>query len=264
METKRNVKYFIAPPISIMTIIGLVITAVAAIIFFVADKEVSMYAILGIIVGLLFLIFTSGGKSNDTDIEYQARELTKDLQEASMKKFEVYDQSFLKQLKPIDIAGYDFEAKEDVKYFKKGADGTPRTNYFAAYNMIFTGEKMYVCGKRLSLTDESINEDFMASYKYTELEKAELEKKVYKSDKGEEFDYYVFRIYGINGNKIIDTCIDYGADSDKAVDDINRTIAVRCVELKKRDEEKAEKLRAFREKVLSSTPDPLDEEESFN
>ncbi len=263
METKRNVKYFIAPPISVLTIIGLVITAVAAILFLVAEKELRMYAILGIIAGLLFLIFTSGGKSNDTDIEYQARELTKGLQEVSMKKFDVYDKNFLKQIKPIDIAGYDFEAKEDVKYFKKGADGTPRTNYFAAYNFIFTGEKMYISGKRLSLTDESIVEEITSSYKYTELSKAELEKKVYKSQKGEEFDYYVFRVYGVNGDRIIDTCIDYGADSDKAVEDINRTIAVPCVELKKRDEEKAEKLRAFREKVLA-TPIEEIEEESFN
>jgi len=263
METKRNVKYFTAPPISIPMIIGLAITVVALLVVLLSDGQVRMYAILGVIAGLLFLIFSSGGRSNDTDIEYQARELTKDLQEASMKKFEVYDKNFLKQLKPIDIAGYDFEAKEEVKYFKKGADGTPRTNYFAAYNMIFTGEKMYVCGKRLSLTDESINETFMASYKYTELEKAELEKKVYKSEKGDEYDYYVFRVYGVDGNLVIDTCIDYGADSDKAVEDINRTIAVRCVELKKRDEEKAEKLRAFREKVLATPIEDI-EEESFN
>ena len=263
METKRNVKYFIAPPISVLTIIGLVVTAVAVVLYFVLKENSKIYTILGIIAGLLFLIFTSGGKSNDTDIEYQARELTKGLQENSMKKFEVYDKNFLKQLKPIDLAGYDFEAKEEVKYFKKGADGTPRTNYFAAYNLIFTGEKMYVYGRRLSLTDESINEDIVASYKYTELSKAELEKKVFKSEKGEEFDYYVFRIFGAKNEKIIETCIDYGADSDKAVDDINRTIEVRCVELIKRDQEKAEKLRAFREKVLATPIEDI-EEVSFN
>lgn len=261
METKRNVKYFTASAISIPVIIGLAVTLISLV--FVLINVQRLFAILGIIAGLFILIFATGGRSNDTDIEYQARELTKDLQELSSKKFEVYEKNHLKMLKPIDLAGYDFEAKDEPFYFKKGNDGTPRTNYFASYNLTFTGEKMYLYGKRISLTDEAINEEITGSYKYTVLGKAEIETKTFKPENGDELTYYVFKIYDVNENIILSTCIDYGADSDKAVEDINRAIAVRCVELKKRAEEKAIKLREFREKVMAGTADVPKESDMF-
>ena len=52
-------------------------------------------------------------------------------------------------------------------------------------------------------------------------------------------------------------------DMDKAVEDINRAIAVRCVELQKRAEEKAIKLREFREKVMAGTADVPKESNMF-
>ena len=255
METKRNLKYYIAPPISIPAIVGWAITLIGVILALITTTR--LYGIAGIVVGLGVVVFATGGKSNDTDIEFQARALTKDLQEYSMKKFEVYDKHFLKMLKPVDLTGYDFEATESEFYFKKGQDGTPRTNFFKAYNLIFTGEKMYVYGKRLSLTDESIDETITASYKYTELSNAEVLAKTFKTPKGDEIEYHVFKIYDAEGKAIIDTCIDYGADSDKAVENINRAISVRRVEIIKRAEERAIKLREFREKVMAGTAEDL-------
>ena len=249
METKRNLKYYIASPINIGLIIGAVITLVMLILSF--SKDTRIIGILGIIVGLGVMIFASGGKSNDSDIDYQSKERIKDLQENSMKKFDVYEKNFLKMMKPIDLEGYDFEPKEEEFYYKKGQDGTPRTNYFAGYNLIFTGEKVYIYGRRLSLTNEEIDETIASSYKYTELDKAELLEKTYTPEKGEPVKYYVFKIVAKDGSDAPSTCIDYGADSDKAVDDINHAIEVRCVELEKMAAEKAEKLAAFRAKVLA-------------
>ena len=249
METKRNLKYFTAPPISVLMIVGLVVT-VASVIIAIVGSSTLIPGILGAIVGLFILAGASGGKANDTDIEYQARELTKDLGEANMKKFEVYEKNFLKMLKPIDLFGYDFEAKESEFYFKKGQDGTPRTNYFAGANVIFTGEKVYIYKKRLSLTDEENNHDEAVSYKYNELDRAELEEKTYNSPKG-DFTYYIFRIVTKDGTNALEMCIDYGADSDKAIDNINRAIATRTVELEKKAEEKAQKLAEFRARVLA-------------
>jgi len=249
METKRNLKYYIAPPISIPTIVGLVITLVGIVLALIMNSKIPGIGV--IVLGLLTVMFTTGGKSNDTDIEFQARALTSDLQENSMKKFEVYEKHFLKMLKPIDLAGYDFEAKEEEFYYKKGADGTPRTNYFKAYNLIFSGEKMYIYGRRLSLTNEEINDTITAQYKYNELSSAEVLEKEFKTPKGDTVTYHVFKIYDNDGNPVLDTCIDYGADSDKAVENINRAIAVRRVEIEKRAEERAIKLREFREKVMA-------------
>ncbi len=259
METKNNVKYFTAPPISVLTIVGLVLLAVA--IGLVCFEDTRLVGIIAIIAALGFMIFTSGGKSNDTDIEFQARALTRDLQEDSMKKFEVYEKNFLKMLKPINFTGYDFEPAEKEFYFKKGSDGTPRTNIFAAYNLIFSGEKVYIYGKRFSLTDENLNDTIAVAYKYTELSKAEIIEKSYTCPKGNTYAYYVFKLYGVEGDIVLNTCIDYGADSDKAVEDINRAIAVRRVEIEKRAEERAIKLREFREKVMAGTADVPKEED---
>ena len=46
-------------------------------------------------------------------------------------------------------------------------------------------------------------------------------------------------------------CIDYGADSDKAVENINRAISVRSAELDKKAQERARKLAEFRENVMA-------------
>ncbi len=260
METKRNLKYYIAPPISIVTIVGLAIMVVAVIfLFFPATR---MYAILGLIAGLGVIIFSSGGKASDTDIEYQARARMKDLQENSMKKNEVYEKNFLKMMKPLDLAGYDFEAPETPLYYKKGRDGTPRTNFFAGYNLIFSGEYVYIHGRRLCLTDESIDEESNASYKYTELDHAEVLAREFTHN-DEKIEYHVFRIITTEGTEALKACVDYGADTDKAVEDINRAIKVRCEELEKRSEERKQKLDEFRAKVKAEA-DAIEAERKKN
>ena len=127
METKRNLKYFTAPPINIILLIGWAIVLVGAVLtgLFPATR---VPGLITVIVGFIIVIISSGGKANDTDIDYQIAERIKNLQERSEKKFEVYEKSFLKMLKPIDLRGYDVEAKEEPLYYTRGKDGKHRTN----------------------------------------------------------------------------------------------------------------------------------------
>lgn len=250
METKRNVKYFTAPPISIVTIIALVFTVVMFVLIF--NSKTLPIGVIGLIVGIAVVAFSSGGKASDIDIEYQATEFTKDLEEDNMKKFEVYEKNFLKTMKPLNFRGYDFDETREGFYYKKGRDGTHRTSYFVGANMIFTSEKIYIYSKRVSLVDESKHDVITGSYKYSELDRATLEEKSYtaKSSKGEtSVPLHLFSILKKDGGKAFEMYVDYGADTDLAVDNINRTIRVRTEELHKLAEEKAEKLAAFRAKV---------------
>ena len=250
METKRNLKYYTAPPISIPALIGWAIIVVGALLL-------TMYAtrfagIITVIVGALLVVMTSGGASNDTDIEYQISERIKNLQERSEKKHEVYEKHFLKMLKPINLRGYDFEAKEEPFYYKKGKDGMNRTNYFMGCNLIFTNEKMFVFARRFSLIDESIDEDRTGSYFFTELDRAEIEEKVYthkKKDRDVAVKYYIFRIFKQDGTPALEMCVDYGADTDKYAELISRAIVTRQKELAKRAEEAAARRAAFRARV---------------
>ena len=251
METKRNLKYFTAPPITVPSLIGWIITSVGAILF-VLPYVPYLYCILVLIVGSLIIAFTSGGKATDSDLEFQISERIKNLQERSEKKFEVYDKSFLKMLKPINLRGYDFIGKEQPLYFKKGKDGVNRTNYFKGANLIFTNENMFVFARRFSLTDESIDEVITGSYYFTELDRAEIEEKVYEytvKDKTAQVKYYVFSIYQTDGTKALEMCVDYGADIDKYAEQITRAIATRKKELAKRAEETAQRRAEFRAKV---------------
>ena len=250
METKRNLNYFIAPPISIATLIGLVITVVAIVLIFFPTTRIP--GIIALIIGLGVAVFTSGGKATDTDIEFQAYEFTKDLEEDSMKKNEVYEKNFLKTMKPLNLRGFDFDESLPDFHYKRGRDGTHRTNYYMGANLIFTSEKVYIYSRHFSLTDESHNEVKSVSYKYTDLDHAELEERTFKGKAGKldvDVPLYIFKLFNLKGECVFSMYINYGADSDLAVENTNRTIKVRSEELLKLAEEKAQKIADFRAKV---------------
>jgi len=250
METKRNLKYFTAPPISIVAIIGWVIALAGALMFIL---EIStLYGLLVAIVGLGVVVFSSGGASNDTDLEYQISERIKDLQELSEKKNEVYERSFLKMLRPINLRGYDFEAKEEPFFYKKGKDSVHRTNYFTGCNLIFTNEKVFIYNRRFSLIDEAIDNVTNISYYFTDLDRADIEEKIYEYKKGDrtiQVKYYVFRIFKTDGTAALEMSVDYGADIDKYAEQISRCIVTRKKELAKRAEETAQRRAEFRARV---------------
>lgn len=252
METKRNIKYFTAPPVSVIALIGWAIAAVGVIMMAFGHRGMMLPGVICALIGFAVVVFSSGGKANDTDIEYQAAEKIKNLQELSEKKYEVYEKHFLKMLKPINLKGYDFEAKEEPFYYKKGADGKHRTNYYVGCNLIFTSEKMYILGRRFSLTDELIDQEISGTYFYNELDKAELEEKTYETEKGGHpvsVPVYIVKILKKDGTEVLRMGVEYGSDIDKYVEQITRVIQVRQVELEKRAQEAAERRAAFRAKV---------------
>jgi len=251
METKRNVKYFTAPPLSIAALVGWGIVAIGAILLIIGS-DLTVAGIITAIIGVAVIILSSGGKSTDTDLEFQISEKVKDLQEMNEKKFEVYEKSFLKMLKPVNLRGYDFEAGKEPFYFRKGADGMNRTNYFKAANLIFTNEKVFIYSRAFSLTDEAVDEVVTSSYYFNELSKAALDEKLYtykKGDRDVEVKYYVFNLLKDDNTPALSLCVNYGADIDKYVEMITRAITTRQKELAKRAEETAQRRAEFRAKV---------------
>ena len=258
METKRNFKYFTAPPFNVGTIVGLVVAVLGLLYWIIFGGRRggtnTLIGVLGTIVGFAVMVFSSGGKSTDSDIDFQIAERVKNLQELNEKRHEVYEKSFLKQRKPIDLKGYDFEPKESEFYYKKGADGVGRTNIYQAVNIIFTSEKMYLLGRRFSILDESIDEEIEGQYFYTELSKATVEEKEYHYQKGDhtmKAKYSVFQILKDDGEPILKMCVDTGADIDTYTDQVTRVIATRQKDLAKRAEETASRRAEFRAKVAA-------------
>ncbi len=251
METKRNIKYFTAPAVSIAAIIGWAITLIGVLLLIFA-KGMVLISIGVTVLGICTVIIPSGGKATDTDLEFQAAERIKNLQEQAEKKYEVYEKHFLKMLKPIQLKGYDFEAKDEPFYHRKGADGKNRTNYYCGCNLIFTSEKMYMYGRYFSLTDELIDRQITGVYFYNELDKAELEETFYEAKKGDrtiKVPVYILKILKKDGTEALRMCVEYGSDIDKYIEQITRAIQVRQVELEKRAAEAAERRAAFRAKI---------------
>ena len=253
METKRNEKYFTAPAVSVVALIGYIVIALG-VIYAIAFRRHAMPGILAAIVGFAIAIFGSGGKSTDSDIDFQIAERVKNLQEQNEKKHEVYEKSFLRQRQPIDLKGYDFETDQTPFYFKKGSDGIGRTNYFMAVNLIFTNEKIFLQGRRFSVTDESIDEEISGQWFYNELTEAVKEDKVYEYKKGDrtmQAKYTVFQIMKADGQPALKMCVDTGADIDTYTDQISRVIVTRQRELEKRAQETAQRRAEFRAKIAA-------------
>lgn len=234
METKRNLKYYTAAAVSVVMIVGAVILALSAICLCI--NQLRLYGIIGAIIGIGVLIFGSSGKSNDTDISYQAATKIKEIDEKAMKKFEVYEHNFLKSIKPIHMQGYVFDDSEELM-IKRGSDGILRTPVYNGSVFFFTKEKMYIYKSHFSLIDESIDEDTGSVYQYTKLSSCgidEFERTYKRGNTLAKMKYYEFYIKDIDGNEIYRMTIEYGADSDKAVSDINHVIKVRTEAIEER------------------------------
>ncbi len=224
METKRNLKYFTTKGMSILSWIGLGLIAVSLVLYVMRFRL--LYVVIGAVVGLGCMIFASSGKASGDDIEYQAGEKVKDMIEYGMKRFTLFEKH-LKYLQPLTIRGYQFN--DDV-YYKKGSDGRNRTSLFSAAVLFFTGERINIHHKHFSFVDETIDEELGGSYKYIELDHAEVQSFPFERQVGKrvyKFTDYHFVLFGKDGSEVLNISVDYGADIDKACSDINRIIDIR-------------------------------------
>lgn len=224
METKRNLKYFTSKGVSPLTIIGWVLAVIG--IAFLAFRSTRLIGVAGLVVGLALVIGAGGGKASGDDIEYQVGEKIKDLHERGMKRFELFEKS-LKFIQPLVLRGYEFN--DDV-YYKKGSDGKNRTSMYNAVILFFTGEKLHIHHRHFSFIDDTIDEELGGSYRYVDLDHAEVRDTMFERDLGKrvvKFRDYHFVLVGKDGSDVLDVSVEYGADVDKACDDINRIIDIR-------------------------------------
>jgi len=232
METKRNLKYFTTYGIHPATIVSLVLMlagAVMAYIFFGTDYIPVAFVGIGlIVVGIVIFNIINGGKSSPDDIDYQIYDRIKYLEETAQKRHEVYESHFSKVIKPIKLQGYDYYTKENL-YFKKGSDNKNRTNIYNTAVLYFTKDRMYIYGKHFSLTDELFDKEIMSKHKFVDLDRAEIVDDELTFPRGKyvsRVKTHTFRVIKNDGEVVLSMTVDYGADIDKAAEDINRVISV--------------------------------------
>ncbi len=233
METKRNLKYFRINGIQPIGVLGAILILIGVIvlgIFVDAEQSLRWISFVGIaiaVAGCVCLYLVLGGRSSAEDLDYQIYERTKFLDETAQKRLEVYQSQFSKVIKPVTLKGYDY-LTEDI-YYKKGKDNKNRSNVYNTCVLYFTKDKMYYYGKHFSLTDELFDRELMGNYKFTELDRAEVidgEREFMVGSYKTHVKTHAFVIYTNDGKEVINMTVDYGADTDKAVEDINRVIAV--------------------------------------
>lgn len=232
METKRNLKYFTQNPLNTVSIVGAILAfigVITAALFF--DSEFRWVSFVGIgvmVVGLVMLYIVLGGRTSPSDLDYQIYERVKYLDETAQKRLEVYESHFSKVIKPVTIKGYDYNTTENI-YFKKGSDNKNRTNIYNTAVLYFTKDKMHIYGKHFSLTDDLFDREIMGHYKFVDIDRAEVVDSEVAFAEGKytrRITVHTFRVLKNNGDVVLSMSVDYGADIDKAVADINRVISV--------------------------------------
>ena len=225
METKRNLKYFTSKGVSPLTIVAIVLLVVG-LVCCAMGRFMMMTGIILIVVAIGVMIFAGSGKASGDDIEYQVGEKMRDMHEYGMKRFELFEKS-LKFLQPQTIRGYEFN---DEVYYKKGSDGKNRTSVYNAAILFFTGDKMHIHHKRFSFVDDTVDEELGGTYRYVDLDHAEVRDPMFERDLGKrivKFRDYHFVLVGKDGKDVLDMSVEYGADIDKLCDDVNRIIEIR-------------------------------------
>lgn len=230
IETNRNLKYFMAKGPSVFLYVALALLGVGVLLCVVAGRETGllMAGILLVLVGLCVMMFASGGKANEVDIDMTCMALTKDLEDAATKKFEVYERSYLRVIKPITIRGYEF-SEDPSLLIKKASDNKVRTNLFNGVYMFFTNDNAYIYRRRLSVTDEDVMADDYHKVKYEKLVGAFLEEGEYPYMHGKKEKIYhdfKFVIKTVDG-EVLRMSVEEGADVDKAIKDINHIIDIK-------------------------------------
>lgn len=218
METKRNYKYFTAQGINYLLIAGLIVCIFGIVLLFV--EQTRSFGMVVILLGTVIAVFGSGAKSGEADIDNQIYAIVKEMPEQAQIKYEVYEKDFIKIINPILIKGYDF-SKPDM-LCKKGPDSVFRSDSYNVAQLYFTREKVYIHGRHISLIDssEEANAEFGGVYRYAELDKAYVEESRVKYKK-REIKVFTFVLPLVAGGDAIRFPVEYGADVDKACEDIN-------------------------------------------
>lgn len=228
MDTKRNLRYFTAPIVSPYTLIGFILALVGVILMFVISGGglFRYLALVAAIAGVIIIIYGRGRNSKPADLDFQVSEKIKYMDETAQKKHEVYESQFNRIVKPVHLKGYDYLTKDVL--FKRGTDNKNRTSLYNAAVLYFTKDTMYVYGMHFSLIDELFDKEIIASYKFTDLDHAEIVDDVFEYVRNEKYTYHVnihsFRIVKNDGSDAVMMSVSYGADMDQARDEINHVI----------------------------------------
>ncbi|MBQ2729256.1 MAG: hypothetical protein IJF69_00615 [Clostridia bacterium] len=241
MEIKRNQKYFASKGINVILIVGLVICLVAIALFF--ERNTRPFGLIILLVGSAVAVFGAGAKSGEADIDNQIHGIVKDIPEQAQIKHEVYERHFLRIINPVFLKGFDYSSEELL--CKKGPDHKFRTQAYNAAQLYFTKEKIYIYGKHICLIDDSEaqNYEFSEVILYENVEKAYVEPTTVKVN-GREVKVFYFVLQLKDGTNAIKISVDYGADVDKACDDINHVTEKMTILAQERAADKAAK-RAF-------------------
>jgi len=218
METKRNQKYFTSKGINVILIVGLVVCLLGIALLFQINTR--PFGLVILLVGSAIAVYGSGAKSGEADIDNQIHGIVKDIPEQAQIKHEVYERHFLKIINPVFLRGFDYSVEDLL--CKKGPDHKYRTQSYNAAQLYFTKEKIYIYGKHIDLLDDSEekNYEFSDAILYENVEKAYVEPAVVKVN-GRDVKVFYFVLQLKNGTNAIRISVEYGADVDKACDDIN-------------------------------------------
>lgn len=182
MNYKYNLKYFnangmIVPIGYALIIIGVLMFGLAAIDIFWGGF---FFGVIFAVAGAIMVVFTTGAKSSDTDMDEQSRKHSDKLDIAAIEKFGIEDRN-LKPFQPYQFSNYDFR-NTDGLLVKKGGDGKYRSSRYAKTAILFTLDQMHIYEVCFSMID-SEGGDVINTYEfeYEDIEVLDVLTREYKT-----------------------------------------------------------------------------------
>ncbi len=197
----------------IMLLLGVVIMAIGAAIFFLAkESRASDEELDGALANMA------------SDLDYQAR-LDIDVKEKVMSAF-----------RPEVFTEFDYSGAETSPgtfRLVRGADRKYRTNKYTATEIVFTQTKLHICKYSLNLTEEGEDTERLAE-KYVDLSSVGIDSETHeytcvngKKSVPVKIETRTMYVKKNDGTVAMRFPVGTGADVDRAVEEINRLIRTR-------------------------------------
>ena len=158
--------------------VGAVLLPAGLVVLYLGWSYISyIFATIAIPVGLVMFIVGSSKHISDNDLQEQIDHAMLDY-DRDVTDSKGFDRVVLRQPAPVEMEAYSFG--DDASYFKKGKNGTFRSDRLSRTHIFYTKDGIILAGRTLSIatlneaTGEGVT-DFSETFSYGEITSAVIE-----------------------------------------------------------------------------------------
>lgn len=232
MDFKPNSKYFIGANWPVPAGIACVFVGVLPLLMILFEAR-GLYWLMApgvalIVVGLVLILVSSGGKTNEAGFDEQIKRATKSMQDDALRELKLEEKhvKVIPLYDPCSFGEYDFSGSEAL-LVKRGSDGKFRSNYYSMTMLLFTQENLCVYNRRFGFTEDMMK-NTLTVLPYISIDNVRVEEKEFKATIGKNkatVKYCNLDITAENGETIVCQAHHNDADIDSIAERVNALVA---------------------------------------